>query len=330
MASQIVVTGLTGIPLRTSLRDMVTSTQPGAIGVATAFLSRPGAEDLMELLAGSTDASVRTVVGVSGAVTDPGAIVRLIDLGVDVRLAGHVGGVFHPKLLVAGDRFVDSGRVGVPTCGYLGSANFTTGGLLRNVEVGMVTTEPPLCKQLANAFSQLWRLGVEATGKRIEDYRALFAARQHTRAIDDLSFLEVGQGAYPPTYSHAAWAGLESFTGEYTLQVEFPKRAGDALAVLLGTRDGTVEIRCSDNVNRQMAYRYYTDNGMYRLNVPNDVPGVQWARANRTGALLVSREGKKRVRNVEVIAGDRLKEAAERSKLLGYLGQTSTRAFGWY
>ena len=72
----------------------------------------------MELLAGSTDASVRTVVGVSGAVTDPGAIVRLIDLGVDVRLAGHVGGVFHPKLLVAGDRFVDSGRVGVPTCGY--------------------------------------------------------------------------------------------------------------------------------------------------------------------------------------------------------------------
>ena len=71
--------------------------------------------------------------------------------------------------------------------------------------------------------------------------------------------------------------------------------AGDALAVLLGTKDGAVGIHCSDNAKRQMTFRYYKDNGMFRLNVPNDIPAVQWARANHSGAVLVSRTAFERV-----------------------------------
>jgi PLD-like domain len=336
VTSQVAVTSLDGKKLRTTLRDIVRSTQPQAIGLVTAFLSRPGVEALAEMVTGgSASATVRSVVGVSGAVTDPNAIVDLVNLGVDVRLANHQGGLFHPKMMVAGDRFLTSGKVGTPSCGYLGSANFTAGGFTHNVEVGLVTTSLPLCKDLAETFRMVWKLGVEATESRIEDYRARFAARQQRRSIDDLSFLEVAEGRYresviPPTYSRAAWAGLESFTGEYTLQVEFPKRAGEALAVLLGTRDGTVGIQCSDNIKRQMTYRYYADNGMYRLNVPNDMPGAQWARANRSGALLVSRHAEKGALSVEIISGDRLEEAAKRSRALGHWGRTSTREFGWY
>jgi hypothetical protein len=335
VTSEIAVTNLAGRYLRTTLRDVVKSTQPKAIGVVTAFLSRPGAEALEEMVTGSASATVRSVVGVSGAVTDPNAIVDLVNLGVDVRLADHQGGIFHPKILVAGERFLNSGKVGKPSCAYLGSANFTAGGFARNVEVGLVTTSFPLCRELAETFGLLWKLSVEATESRIEDYRARFAARQQRRSIDDLNFLEVADGKYrepviPPTYSRAAWAGLESFTGEYTLQVEFPRRAGDALAALLRTKDGTVGIRCSDNVKRQMTYRYYADNGMYRLNVPNDMPGAQWARANRSGALLVSRDAEKGALSVEIISGDRLKEAAERWNALGYWGLTSTRHVGGY
>ena len=335
MPSQIAVTSTTGSKLRATLQEVVNSVQPGVVGVVSAFLSRPGAKILAEMIASTSGASTRSVIGVSGAVTDPNAIVDLLDQGIHVRLADHPRGIFHPKLLIAGKRFLRSGEVSGPSCGYLGSANFTAGGFARNVEVGIVTTDVHICKELAETFGNLWKLGEEATESRIEDYRARFSARQQTRAIDDLSFLGVAQNdspapTIPTAYAKAAWAGLESFTGEYTLQVEFPKRAGDALAVLLGTTDGAVEIDCSDNVKRQMRYRYYADNGMYRLNVPNDMPGAHWARTNHSGALLISRDEDSGALTLEIISGNRLKEVVDRSRMLGYFGHTRTRQYGWY
>jgi hypothetical protein len=334
MPSQVAVTGLAGRALHATLRETVVLTQPRAVGVASAFLSRPGAEALVEIVSSINAPAVRSLIGISGAVTDPRAIMYLLDCGIHIRLAAHQGGIFHPKVLVGGEQFLEAGNLSAPSCGYVGSANFTAGGLTNNIEVGLVTTEVYLCTELADTFGLLWNLGVEVTQDRIEAYRVQFAARQQTRAVDDLTFLEVTEGEYPtptipPVYSRAAWAGLESFTGEYALQVEFPRRAGDALAVMLGTRDGVVEIDCVDNIRRHMTYRYYVDNSMYRLNVPNEVPGVEWARANHSGALLVLR-GDAGIPTVEVISGDRLEEVAERSKALGYWGQTSTRQYGWY
>jgi hypothetical protein len=334
MPSQVVVTGLVGRVLHATLRETVVLTQPRAVGVASAFLSRPGARALVEFVGSINAVSVRSLIGISGAVTDPSAIMYLLDRGIHVRLADHEGGLFHAKVLVGGEQFLETGNLAAPSCGYVGSANFTAGGLANNIEVGLVTTEIYLCTELADTFGLLWNLGVEATHDRIEAYRAQFAARQQTRAVNDLTFLEVTEGDHsspsiPPVYSRAAWAGLQSFTGEYTLQVEFPRRAGDALAVMLGTRDGIVEIDCVDNIRRQMRYRYYVDNGMYRLNVPNDVPGVEWARSNHSGALLVLR-GDEGIPAVEVISGNRLEEVEERSRALGYLGQTGTRPYGWY
>ena len=45
-----------------------------------------------------------------------------------------------------------------------------------------------------------------------------------------------------------AWAGLQSFTGEYRLQVEFPKEAGLVLQrIFLNVANGTdVDILCAD------------------------------------------------------------------------------------
>jgi hypothetical protein len=111
--------------------------------------------------------------------------------------------------------------------------------------------------------------------------------------------------------------------------VEFPRRAGDALAVMLGARDDAIEIDCVDNIRRLMKYGYYANNGMYRLNVPNEVPGVKWVRSNHSGALLVSR-GDEGIPAVEVISGNKLRDVAERSKALGYWGKTRTREYGWY
>jgi PLD-like domain len=334
MPSHVAVTGLAGRNLLVTMREAIVLAQPGAVGVASAFLSRPGAEALVETVMSTNADAVRSVIGISGAVTDPDAIAYLLDWGIPVRLAYKQGAIFHAKVLVGGESFLDTGNLAVPSCGYLGSANFTNGGLVNNIEVGLVTTEVDLCEELADTFELLWNFGVEATDDRIETYRAQFAARQQVRSVEDLSFLEVTEDddpapTIPPVYSRAAWAGLESFTGEYALQVEFPRRAGDALAVMLGTSDGRVEIDCVDNIRREMTYRYYADNGMYRLNVPNEVPGVEWARSNHSGALLVSR-GDEDIPTVEIISGNRLQEVAERSRALGYCGQTTTREYGWY
>lgn len=335
MASRVVVTSLEGPRLLATLRETVRSTQPQAIGMATAFLSGPGASEFLGMTASSPTACVRSIVGLSGCVTDPKAIGDLVKQGVEVRLAQHPGGVFHPKILVSGGGFLRSGEVNAPSAGYVGSANFTGGGLRRNVEVGIVTRQPELCQELAHTFALLWGLGQPATSSRVEAYSAGFAARQRRRAMEDLQFLEITGATrrgpvIPGIHALAAWAGLESFTGEYTLQVEFPKRAGEALSALLGTRDGVVDIRCADDVQRQMTYRFYRDNGMFRLNVPNDVPKVAWARAHHKGALRVSRRARLAPLRVEIITGDVLRETAQRSRALGCWGETSTREFGWY
>ncbi len=113
--------------------------------------------------------------------------------------------------------------------------------------------------------------------------------------------------------------------------MEFPRRAGEALGVLLGTSESQVAVECVDGVLRTMIFRYYQHNGMYRLNVPNDVPLVDWARARRRGALLVWRDpNENNPVQAKIIRGHSLLEISERSKALGTWGRTATREYGWF
>ena len=60
MPSQVAVTGLAGRALQATLRETVVLTQPRAVGVASAFLSRPGAEALVEIASSTNAAPVRS------------------------------------------------------------------------------------------------------------------------------------------------------------------------------------------------------------------------------------------------------------------------------
>ncbi len=273
----------------TRLRHLLSQDQPHAIGMATAFLSDKGADDYRAILSDQHIEDSRVVVGTSGAISSPTAIQSLRDNGHSVKLGRAQTGIFHPKLLVAGDRFLSSGQLASATSGYVGSANFTRGGLRKNLEVVFVTRDEALVTDMSLAFSSLWSEGISVTDTIIHDYEKAFARAQRRRSIPDLRFLEVVDPDLPlhqpnphtlvrPPLCTAVWAGLESYTGEHRFQVEFPRRAGEAMRTLLGTRSGEVKIECSDGKLRSMKYRYYTDNGMYRLNVPNDMPLVEWAR----------------------------------------------------
>lgn len=71
---------------------------------------------------------------------------------------------------------------------------------------------------------------------------------------------------------------------------------------------------------------------MFRLNVPNDVPGVQWARDHKDGLAIVERglPGGAPLRLRLLKPGADLSEVVGRSAALGTWGRTSTRLYGWY
>lgn len=330
-----------GSSVETRLSTLIDNGRPLALGMATAFLSIGGARSYHKIVTNIDIKASRIVAGLSGSITHPAAISYLIEKGHTVRFGSFPTGIFHPKLLVGGDRFLKSGQVALPSCAYVGSANFTDAGLSKNLEIMLATQDREVAAGVSEAFRVIWKNAKAVTESGLQDYERLFVRAQSKRAASDLEFLSVVDPAsltakrpilVLPKYCNAVWAGLESFTGEHTFQVEFPRKAGEALGSLLGTASGAVEIECTDGQTRSMQFRYYADNSMYRLNVPNSMPLVDWARNNRKGTLLVWREEntKGEVVSAEIIRGRRLNESVARSRALGSWGRTSTREYGWY
>lgn len=323
------------------LSTLIVSSRPLAMGMATAFLSIGGARSYDKLVASIDGKLSRVVAGLSGAITHPAAISYLMEKGHVVRFGGSPTGIFHPKLLVGGDRFLKSGQIAIPSCAYVGSANFTDAGLSRNLEVMLATQDREVAMDVAEAFGVIWTNAKPVTGPSLEAYERAFARVQSKRAVSDLEFLAVVDPApltaiqptlVSPKFCNAVWAGLQSFTGEHMFQVEFPRKAGEALGALLGTASGDVQIECADGKTRSMTFRYYADNNMYRLNVPNSMPLVDWARKNHKGALLIWQDavGHGSAVSAEIIRGRHLSESIARSRALGSWGRTLTREYGWY
>jgi hypothetical protein len=94
----------------------------------------------------------------------------------------------------------------------------------------------------------------------------------------------------------------------------------------------TVRVLCEDGTVREMRYRYYQDNAMFRLNVPNDTPGVAWARENRAGIAMVEAlpEGDVPLRFRIILPGRQATDIIGRSVALGTWGKTPTRFYGWF
>lgn len=341
---EIIVSGLGAHSIESRLQKMLLEKQPSALGMATAFLSLAGARKFESLVRNCGATAIRVVIGVSGAVTHPSAIKYLAEKNYRVRLGNHSPGIFHPKLLVGGDRFVASGNIATANCGYVGSANFTDSGLTKNIEVALATIDPTLAQNVGDAFSSIWKLGGNLTTRSLKQYEQVFARRLGNRTVEDLQLLNILEGTtrpgrslpseplIAPQFCNGVWTGLQSFTGEHAFQVEFPRRAGEALGVLLGVRESHVPVECADGVVRTMTFRYYQDNGMYRLNVPNDAPLVDWARRERRGALLVWKDSNTENGHIQakIIRGRLLHDISERSKALGTWGRTTTREYGWY
>ena len=350
------ISGIDSPPLGQVLRTELINGQDRALGVVSAFVSVGGLRDLLAITKKRTALECRLLAGISNAITHPQALTEALDAGWKVRLGTAFGArVFHPKMILSGRAFLRDGRVKEPSFTYVGSSNLTKGGLYKNIECGIITHADFAPPSISLCFARLWREGRTATHGSIQSYAKEFARRNRKRSLDDLVELGVVDSTEDerPTYKNlalqrdkprqktisegvagAAWAGLESFTGDYQFQVEFPQAAGIVLNRIIGSSSSSkVRILCtSDNTVREMTYRYYTDNGMFRLNIPNDTLGVQRARESHEGiALIEVSERSDVIAQLTIVPpGKTLEQIVRRSSLLGTWGSTSTRNYGWY
>lgn len=348
------VSGHENSRLLDDLDAMLTEKQPAVIGIASAFVSTQGVEKLAAILKRAGNPACRLVAGIDHAITHPKALSTARSLGWDVRFGKAQQGIFHPKLFVGGSSFRRDGGIKDVSCFYVGSSNLTLAGLEKNLECGILAGTDDVTTFGADIFSAIWIGAAKISESSLRAYSARFAEISRARKPEELQALGVSDGNLtigvanlqnqrPPLapvvatqFAAAAWTGLQSFTGEYRFQVEFPRDAGRVLVQLVGAlnnQDGRVDVYCSaDGEVREMQYRFYPNNGMFRLNIPNDVPNVAWARANHDGVAVVEKGpvGGAPLRLRILRPGVDADAIVERSVLMGSWGRTSTRIYGWY
>lgn len=335
-----------------------------AIGMTSAFVSVSGVEQMSRIL--PRGATIRLVAGTSLSFTHPNAITRAMSMAWEVRLASNVVGIFHPKLIVGGEAFLATGAIRRPSFLYVGSANLTAPALSVNTECGALISGADVPIDASATFEKLWAMASAVTPSLLASYTEAFTRRNRSRRADDLVDFGVTDPAeVPPTLAtlrlkrkprHAAlphdsaqtvWIGLESSTGAYSFQPEFPRRVGNLVEraleqagvsmQYLGSGDNqrvTAEVRvlCSDDVIRPMTFTYYGNNSMWRLNIPMDVPNAAVAAADREGVAILSLDplsGADLSLKI-VLPGEEANEIVRRSYLLGTWASTSTRCYGWF
>lgn len=355
MTQQIVLSGVDKIYLRDTLRLSLMRGRPQVVGIAAAFVSTEGVRQLIEILRRCGEPECRLIAGTDNAVTHPEALYAARDQGWKIRLGKPRRGIFHPKLVVAGQKFSAKGAIQQLCCVYVGSSNLTAGGLGANVECGLIADAEGCLVSASDVFAELWQTASPATDAELRNYAARFAERSRRRSVSELADLGVNDSRPVPSgpgdlrvqrpphrpalgadYAVAAWAGLRSFTGEYRFQIEFPKDAGKVISQLIRAHvkaDGRIDVYCPDDeITWPMRYKFYSDNSMFRLNVPNDFPGVAWAREHKDGLAIVEQgpPGGAPLRLRFLKPGADAREIAGRSGALGTWGKTTTRSYGWF
>ena len=354
MTSAVVTTGMTGNTYKTLFRKQILRVKPPAVGIAVAYVSASGFKLVKKILDEGGVGEVRLVTDTKDGVTHPKALQSAMDSGWNVRVVDNLAGTFHPKLYVGATGFDEAAGVADISLAITGSPNLSHGGFLKNGECVFWSAAPHSPKSIARAWLDCWNAGVPATAERLAAYEKYFALRNRYRKPEDMVALGIAdslpentngvpkKGVTPPKkedkaisedVASVAWAGLQSFTGEYNLQVEFPKEAGLVLLRIFEhlSHDDTIDILCADGEVRTFKYKFYENNGMFRLNIPNSTPLVAWAREHKQGVANVEYSDVQGVPYFEILLpGQSMIDIVARSLALGTWGRTPTRLYGWY
>lgn len=338
--------------LEAHFRQGIIETGAKSLGLAFAYVSVYGAKVVRTLERDAEISEIKLITDVRDGVSHPQALKIALDRNWHVRTVNRSDGTFHAKVFVAGEKFAADGNLIGARMYLVGSSNLTNNGLNGNVECNVIQTSRDPIASASLTFKMLWSLGTDLDYARLEQYEECFANRNRSRSPDDLRALGLADKSdddidltagrqnltLNPTISTRAaalaWTGLQSSTGEYRFQIEFPRTAGEVLRRIIDAGRATeqVAVLCEDDIIRIMTYRFYDDNSMFRLNVPNDVPGVEEARTGHSGIAMVEtlQHPNAQVRLSIIHDTSNIENIVRRSIALGTLGRTRTRLYGWY
>ena len=355
MTNEVTATGIKGRTYKALFRRHIRQVKPPAVGMAVAYVSVYGFNLVKKILDEGGVKKVRLVTDTKDGVTHPKALRGAVDSGWKVRVVDNPMGTFHPKLYVGGTGFGGSAGVANLSLAITGSPNISRNGFLRNGECVFWSVAPHAVNSAARAWHDCWQAGVPATAAKLSEYERAFALRNRSRKPQDLVALGVvdrlpalvdgvpKKGVAPPNKdlkiiseatASLVWAGLRSFTGARTFQVEFPKEAGQVLQRIFADHTqvaAAVPILCSDGEVRTFKFGFYGNNRMFRLNIPNATPLVEWARKRKDGIAFVEYNEANGGLYFEILRqGERMEDIVGRSFAFGTWGRTRTRLYGWY
>jgi len=350
MSNEVFLSGTGEESTAEKLAEMLDDEDTEWLFFASAYVTYHGVDKISTILDDLDIEHCAAVFGLDGYITQPAAIELARELGWSLRLARGTH-TFHPKIALTGSEPPNPFSDG-PYAGYIGSANFTKGGFENNIETGLITRQDEILFGLNKIANDIWELADPAKEMDLDEYSSKYAeiSRKRSRDLEPPGVGETTESeggsdpadsedeepperpAYHPRHAIAAWAGLQSFTGDYTFQLEFPRTAGEIVKRLVGGIEGDVKVLCSDAVTREMTYKFYPDNGMFRLNIPNEVPGIETARDRKSGIAVVEENEDSDVPiKLDVIHDNKVEtETVQRSKREGSWGETLTRLYGWF
>ena len=235
-------------------KHLVTSTD---IWLASAWVTSSQAlEDLTE-----SGQALRALVGIHGNATDPACLDKILEkFGPDsLRIVGN-GPLFHPKIYLFRR---DRGK----TIAWIGSANFTGGGLAGNREILLETDSSSVVSQVERWFKAQWETLLNQNVEAIlSDYRQ----RRRTEPVGNLmSIVEpaalgatarVTQVEFEPTPDRAAppYTGQVTFTSVAGEEKSSYKNSTEALCLVLDRlqrADGSLLEKCARNRAFQQHHR---------------------------------------------------------------------------
>ena len=201
--------------------------------------------------------AVRALVGTHGNATDPCCLQKIVDrFGWDsLRIVGDGGPLFHPKLYLFR-------RDGDATVAWIGSANFTGGGLDSNREILLESENARVVSQLEAWFDAEWR---ELRNQNVEAKLSAYRKRRRKMGIDKLTIVTKGRRVARLQFKPTRGRAKNKYPGKLVVSWADGKEellsycgARHALCVVLeqlGRSDRTFLNRCAKDRAFQVHHR---------------------------------------------------------------------------
>lgn len=339
--------------LASTLAEGCRTTLPDEVFVGVAYATVSGVRALLEGLAQyGCSPSFRWVIGLDDCITQPGALDLCVSLpNSTVRVATHasVNARFHPKVFLLRSRAKSRSLM------FVGSANLTGRALLRNCEAVSILSPSTAAdhKALRNAATEIWETGKPLTPQHMARYRRQYEAMERkrrtigipTEASDERrsgqrDILESDSAETDPSLAAICWIEVGKNTAQgRELELKAEQALFFGLTRSAGDSQGR-QFRVSDGTVAPLNLKYQSDNGMWRLQMTNDVPEVRTGlrplvrgRLGRSPFVAVfERLGGRRTFRLRFISdrGAEYRRIRKRSENSGTIGETSARRYGWY